>query len=320
MTAFYATALLLGVAVSSMWVSAVSVLLAIVPAAIFASLTNDLADLAGDLEASKRNAVAGRSRSTIAALLAVTIAVGVLFAWLWRDDPTLLACYLATWLLLSLYSLPPFRFKERGAAGVLFDAAGEQLFPVLVAVLLACRGAQLAVSGAWIGSVCVWSFAYGLRGILWHQLADADNDRAANFSTFARQHPRAAAVLGTFVIFPLEIAGLAAMLWQIGSGWPAACLVLYLLYAIRSAHRWQKTPVIVVPKPRFFIVLQQFYTDLFPVGLLVAAAIRDRTDLAVLLVHLLLFPGRVVQAIRWLSASIARTVVSASEPHHGGVG
>src|SRR5258708_18851038 len=97
-------------------------------------------------------------------------------------------------------ALPPFRFKERGAAGVLCDAAGEQLFPALVAVALACRGAQRAVSGAWVASVAVWALAYGLRGIVWHQLSDVDNDRAAGFRTFARRHPRAAPFIGTFVV------------------------------------------------------------------------------------------------------------------------
>lgn len=302
-----------------MWVSALSVLLAIVPAAIYASLTNDLTDFAGDLEAGKRNGIFGRSRSAIIAFAALALAAGFVFVWLWRDEATLLLCYLAIWLSFTLYSLPPFRLKERGAAGVLFVAAGEQLFPVLVAVLLASRGAHRSVSGTWIGSVSAWALAYGMRGILWHQLTDADNDRAANFPTFACRHPRAAAVIGTFVVFPFELAALAAMLWQIGSLWPPAGLVLYLLYAVRSVRLWHKNPVIVVPKPRFFIVLQQFYTDLFPMALLIVASIRDRRDLAVLIVHLLLFPRGVAHAIR-LSASIARTVVSASEPHHGGVG
>ncbi len=184
---------------SSLWVSALSLLLAIVPAAIYASVINDVTDLAADLEAGKRNGVAGRSRSMVAT-----------FAWLWRDDALLLSCYLATWLAFSLYSLPPFRFKERGAAGVLCDAAGEQLFPALVAVFLACRGAQRAVSGAWVASVAVWALAYGLRGIVWHQLTDVDNDRAAGFRTFARRHPRAAPVIGTYVVFPLELGAMAA--------------------------------------------------------------------------------------------------------------
>jgi hypothetical protein len=320
LSAFYATALVLHIAVSSLWVSALELLLAIVAAAIYASLINDVTDLAGDLQAGKRNAVAGRSRSVVATLLAFTAGAGFLFAWLWRDDAPLLAFYLATWLAFSLYSIPPFRFKERGAAGVLCDAAGEQLFPTLVAVFLACRGAQRAVSGAWMASVAVWALAYGLRGILWHQLTDSENDRAAGFRTFARRHPRAAPVIGTFIVFPLELSALAAMLWQIGSAWPPAFLVLYVLYAVHSARRWQRAPVIVVPKPRFFIVLHQFYSDLFPVALLITASVRNRWVLIVLAAHLLLFPRRVVHAIRRLRASIARTVVNASEPHHGGVG
>ena len=320
LSTFYATALVLHVAVSSLWAGALLLLLAVVAAAVYASVINDVTDRADDVAAGKRNRVAGRSRSMIAALIAVTVGAGFLFAWLWRDDALLLSCYLATWLAFSLYSLPPFRFKERGAAGVLCDAAGEQLFPALVAVFLACRGAQRAVSGAWVASVAVWALAYGLRGIVWHQLTDVDNDRAAGFRTFARRHPRAAPGIGTYVVFPLELGALAAMLWQIGSAWPPAFLVLYALYAVRSARRWQTAPVIVVPKPRFFIVLHQFYSDLFPVALLITASVRDRRVLIVLAAHLLLFPRRVIHAIRRLRASTARTVVNASEPHHGGVG
>jgi len=303
-----------------MWIGALSLLFAIVPAAIYASVINDVTDLAGDLEAGKRNALAGRSRAMVAALVALAAGAGLLFAWLWRDDAPLLSCSLATWLAFSLYSLPPFRFKERGAAGVVCVAAGEQLFPALVAVFLACRGAQGAASGAWIASVAVWALACGLRGIVWHQLTDVDNDRAAGFRTFARRYPRAAPVIGTFVVFPLELGALAAMLWQIGSAWPPAFLALYALYAVRSARRYRRAPVIVVPKPRFFIVLHQFYSDLFPVALLIAASLRDRRALVVLAAHLLLFPRQVVHAIRRLSASTARIVVNASEPHHGGVG
>ena len=320
LSTFYATALVLHVAVSSLWAGALLLLLAVVAAAVYASVINDVTDRADDVAAGKRNRVAGRSRSLIAALIAVTVGAGFLFAWLWRDDARLLLCYLATWLAFSLYSLPPFRFKGRGAAGVLCDAAGEQLFPTLVAVFLACRGAQRTASGAWVASVAIWALAYGLRGIVWHQLTDVDNDRAAGVRTFARRHPHAAPLIGTFVAFPLELGALAAMLWQIGGAWPPAFLVLYLLYAVRSARRWQRAPVIVVPKPRFFIVLHQFYSDLFPVALLITASVRDRRDLVVLAAHILLFPRQVVHAIRRLRASTARTVVNASEPHHGGVG
>src|SRR5260370_7379886 len=63
LSTFYATALVLHVAVSSLWVSALSLLLAIVPAAIYASVINDVTDLAAALAAATRNARAAPSPS-----------------------------------------------------------------------------------------------------------------------------------------------------------------------------------------------------------------------------------------------------------------
>jgi len=320
LSAFYATALVVRVPVISIWPAALSLLLAIIAAAAYASVINDATDRADDRAAGKRNRVAGRPRPIVTAVLAAISGTGLAFAWLWRDDGRLLSCYLLTWLAFSLYSLPPFRFKKRGAAGALCDAAGAHLFPALVAVFAARRGAQEAVNDAWVASVAAWALAYGLRGILWHQMSDLEPDRAANVRTFARRHPGAARTIGTFVAFPLELAALAAMLWRIGSLWPVAFLGLYVLYAAASARRWQTRPVIVAPRPRFFIVLHQYYADLFPAALLIAAALRDRRDVLVLIVHFSLFPRLALRAIQRLSASTAKTVVSASDPHHGGFG
>jgi 1,4-dihydroxy-2-naphthoate octaprenyltransferase len=305
--------------VHALWAAALSLLLAIATAAVYASAINELADRGDDAAAGKRNRAADRPRS-VAAIFAAAVSVGLAFAWLWRHDTALLSCYLATWLAFVLYSIPPFRLKKRGLAGVLCDAAGEQMFPALAAVFIASRGAERGVSGAWLAGVAVWALAFGLRGILWHQLRDVDNDRAAGVRTFVSRQPHAAAAIGTFVVFPLELGAFGFMLWQIGGAWPAAFLVFYALYAIRTVRRGHMTPVIVAWKPRSFIVLQDFYTELFPVALLIAASIRDRRDLIILIVHLSLFPRRVISVIRRLSASTANTVVKASEPHHGGFG
>ena len=335
LSAFYATALVLRLPVISIWISALSLLLSMVTVAVYASAINELTDRADDAAAGKRNRATDQPRF-IVWLFAVAVGVGFTFGWLWREDTRLFSCYLATWLAFAFYSIPPFRLKKRGLPGVLCVAAGEQMFPALVAVFVACRGTHRMVSAAWVTSVAIWALAYGLRGIIWHQMTDVENDRRAGVQTFAARHPRGAVVFGTFVVFPIELAALTAMLWQIGSPWPPAFLVLYTLNAIRNARRWHMAPVIVAPKPQFFIVLHQFYSDLFPVALLISAAIRDRLDLIVLAIHLLLFPRRasyglyVVKRIglmlrssisrRRVSASTANTVVNASEPHHGGFG
>src|SRR5690349_322323 len=149
LSAFYATALFLHVAVSALWAGALTLLLSMMTAAIYASAVNELTDRADDAAAGKRNRAADRPRG-LALLLGVVAAAGVAFAWLWRDDTPLLSCYLAIWLAFAFYSIPPVRLKKRGLAGVLCDAAGEQMFPALVAVLVACRYAHRAVSGTWL--------------------------------------------------------------------------------------------------------------------------------------------------------------------------
>jgi len=289
LAAFYATALTLQVPVSSLWPAALVLLLALVPGAAYVSVINDLTDRDEDLAAGKPNRLLGRPPAYAAALVAITAGLGIVFCILWRHDALLLGVYLAAWLAFSLYSLPPFRFKARGILGVLCDASGAHLFPTLVGVIVACRAAaDRPVSVAWLAAVGTWAFANGVRGILWHQLTDRDNDRVAGVRTFAQLHPpHVAARLGTYAVFPLELAGLAAMLWQMRSVWAVGFLLLYALFAAIRTYRFALNPVIVAPKPRFLIVLHEYYDLFLPIAILL-----ESRDWLVLAIHIVLFPNR----------------------------
>jgi 4-hydroxybenzoate polyprenyltransferase len=288
LAAFYATALTLHVPVSSLWAAALTLLLALVPGAAYVSVINDLTDEDEDRAAGKPNRLAGRSRAYAALLISVTAGAGVVVCILWRRDALLLGVYLAAWLAFSLYSLPPFRFKARGILGVLCDASGAHLFPTLVAVILACREAHRPVSVTWLAAVGTWAFANGVRGILWHQLTDRDHDRVAGVRTFAQLHPpHVASRLGTILVFPLELAGLAAMLWQMRSGWAAGLLVAYALFTAIRTYRFRLNLVVVEPKPRFLIVLHEYYDLFLPIAILV-----ESRDWLVLVIHVALFPNR----------------------------
>lgn len=291
--AFYATAAVLQIPVSSLWLGALTVLLSMVPGAAYVSVINDVTDRADDAKAGKPNRVAGLSRPAVVALVAIPIAAGLFFAFLWRDDVLLSSLYLAAWAAFSLYSLPPFRLKTRGIFGVLADACGAHLFPTLVTVVVVFRAAERPVRVPWLVMAGVWAFAYGLRGILFHQLADRENDRNAAVRTFAARHPpHVAARLGAFIAFPLELAAAAAMVWQIGSLWPVAFLALYALLGAVRIVRWHWNAVIVTPRPRFFVVLQEYYDFFLPIAILIASALQHPTDVLALAVHLLVFPRR----------------------------
>jgi UbiA prenyltransferase family len=296
--AFYATALTLDVAVSSLWRAALIVLASLVPGAAYVSVINDLTDCDDDLAAGKPNRLAGRSPWLAATLVALTAGMGVAISWLWRDDALLVTAYLMAWLAFSLYSWPPFRFKKRGLLGVLCDASGAHLFPTLVAVILAYRGAGRPVSATWLVAIAVWAFANGLRGILWHQLTDVANDRAAGVRTFAERHPRRAMLLGTYIAFPLELLALGTMLWLMRAPAPLVALGLYAYLTSKRMRHWKVNAVVVAPKPRFFIVLAEYYSVYLPVSILIASAVRHPRDWIVLGVHVVVFPMRLAQSLR----------------------
>jgi 4-hydroxybenzoate polyprenyltransferase len=299
LAAFYATSLLAGASILSQVPALLLLLTALVPGAVYVSVLNDLTDRDEDGRAGKANRMAAAPPWLASAAIGPAIACGLAVAWYWRGDPLLLGCYLAAWISFTLYSLPPFRLKVRGAAGLAADAAGAHLFPTLVAVLLAFRAVGAPVDPLWLLAAGLWAFAHGLRGILWHQLLDSAADEAAGVRTFVQRVPRARAVaLGNYLVWPAELAALALLLWKLGSAGPLVGLLLYALLARQRLRIFRLRAVVVEPRPRHLVLLQEYYTLFLPLSLLVEAALRRPADSAILLAHLILFPIALSTAAR----------------------
>lgn len=276
-------------------------LLALVPGAVFVSLLNDWTDRSDDAAAGKPNRQAGRDPRLALALIALCLAAGLALGWTWRGDPLLLASYAAGWIAYTLYSLPPFRFKTRGAAGVLCDAIGANLVPALLAAQLTARALGAPLPPALLAAVAVWSLMFGLRGILWHQIGDLEADRRAGAPTFVARHGAAAAEAWTRrLVFPLELAGLAALVALSGLPvWLAAGagLMLYAGLIHERIDRFDMTVTLVRPHPRGCLALHEYYDVFLPLALLVAGLWREPLVLVVLAAHLVLFPVRVRQVL-----------------------
>lgn len=293
LAAFVATLVMLRAPVAPAWAEAAALLFAIAAGAVFVSLLNDITDVEEDARAGKANRMAARPMVFRIVALSAPVAVGILFLFLWRDDPALAGAYLAAWVAFTLYSVPPFRLKVRGAAGVLADACGAHLFPTLVAMLVAFRAAERPVDPLWLAAGGAWALGYGVRGILWHQLSDRPNDRVAGVHTFAERHsPRLAIRIGLWAAWPLEAAGLAVLLWSSGTLLPIWFLGGYLLLVLWRVHSWKMTAVIVAPKPDYLILMHEYYDVFLPLALLIASSARHPQDLVVLAVYLALFPRR----------------------------
>ena len=307
---FYGTAWIGRGSIASLSPQILILLAAIVPGAIYVSVINDLSDRADDAAAGKRNRMIGRPWPQSAAFVALPLAIGLAFLLLWRDRPPLMLAYLGAWISFSLYSLPPLRQKVRGVAGILADASGAHLFPSLVSLFLAAYAAGTRPDPIWIAAVAAWALAYGLRGIIWHQLADAAADRRAGVRTFAeRLAPARAAAFAVRFVFPAELVALAAMLWRLETPLPSLFLLGYALLLLMRVHFTGERAVIVMPRSRSWaMVLQEYYELFLPVSILLASAWLHPLDLAILAAHLLLFHRRAfgtLRQLRALSAALA---------------
>lgn len=296
--AFVATLVMLRAPVAAAWAEAIALLVAIAAGAVFVSLLNDLTDLDEDARAGKANRMAGRSRAFRTVALCVPVAIGLLFLFLWRAEPLLAGAYLAAWIAFTLYSVPPFRLKVRGLPGVLADACGAHLFPTLVAIIVAFRAVEHPLDPLWIVAGGAWALGYGVRGILWHQLSDRANDRAAGVHTFVERHsPRLAIGIGLWIAWPLEAAGLAVLIWRSGTLLPIWFLAAYLLLVLWRIRRWNMTAVIVAPRPDYLILMHEYYDVFLPLALLSASSVRHPQDLWMVAAYLALFPRRPLQTI-----------------------
>ena len=285
----YATAALSRIPFPSLWPVVALALLALIICASYVSVLNDLTDAKDDQASGKPSRWPRESSIVPALLLAACVAAGSGFLIVWRKDTLLFCAYLLCWLAFTLYSAPPFRLKTRGILGVLADASGAHLFPTLFAVLLVYHWNRTVAPAEWTIFISLWSFAAGVRGILWHQLEDADNDRKIGLRTFACLHgTKAAESLGRFT-FLIESGAFAAMLWLTHNALAALLLVLYGLFAL---IRWRLLGIsLAVCKPgqASRMAMAEYYIVLYPLAYLLTASWQQPSVLFLLLLHGVLF-------------------------------
>lgn len=302
--AYYGTLFLARVPVATTWRTALVLIAAIAVEAAYVSLLNDLTDR--DIDHAAGKPLRTGSPALPLALLIACIVAGAAIAYAWRGDLPVVVTYAAGWLAFTLYSLPPFRFKTRGIHGVICDAAGAQLLPAVMAVLVAAGATRSSADATWLGAVAAWAFANGVRGIVWHQLRDEEADRRTNVGTFVvRRGAGTATFIATWIAFPVELLALAAMLATLHSVWPIAALALYAALMLLRPRRYGAHASIVTPAPRSFLILNEYGEAYLPVAILIASALVNRIDAVVLAVHLFLFPRQSLQLIREV-AGLAR--------------
>jgi len=305
----YMTAFLLGASLRDVWPALALTLGALTAAAAYVSLINDLTDIDDDRVAGKQNRLARRSRGVRAGALAGCLAIGAGATVAWRDDLLAVGLYAGAWVAFSLYSIPPVRLKARGILGVVADAAGAHVFPQLLVVVAVFHRHGTPLDAGWIAAVAAWAAANGVRGAVWHQLADVDVDARAGIRTFGRIHPRRAHWLAR-ASFAIELALFAVLLWRSHNALAFALLVPYFALEALRSKLWGVKLVIAGRAPVFRIAMHEYYIVLYPLSFLIAASIRHPFDAPVLVAHVVLFHRTLVEMTRHAGRA-ARELVSA---------
>lgn len=277
--------------------------------AMFGYMVNAWSDRRVDLAAGKPSALArlpGASAGILVAFI-LLLALAVPFL-LYRHRPDVLALHGASLAMAALYSLPPVRFKERGALGLGVSAVAQRVLPCMTVFQL--LGAWDAVAVA----MCVLGALVGTRYIMVHQILDAAADRATGVRTVAtvRGVPFLRDALRAFV-FPLEVAALLGVVALLSLEAPAVAAATAavaawngLQYLTLKAERGARF------SPVSYAVFADYYNFFLPtlLSLLLCAARPS------------LWPVAVFNAL-WLSgelgrqaATLRRVLATAASPSH----
>ncbi len=290
----YATILLQATPPQTAIVTLLALLISMFFVAAYGHVTNDIFDIEIDKRASKPNQMA--SLSVLERILVCTsLAFAGLVPWLFIDFSIRCALLLAgIYTLLTVYSAPPIRLKERGLWGVIADAAAVHAVPTLfVATVFSQLGnfsQSESVSLAIVATL--WAFLVGIRGIVLHQIWDWENDLVAGVNTLVTKiGVESARSWLSFVIFPGEIVMLSLLVFVISQFAPLlnGFFIIYVVLRGVNINLTSSPSFDPAPAVQKYIPAHDFYEAWLPLALLVLLSVREALFIPLLVFHIVVF-------------------------------
>ncbi|WP_293355774.1 MULTISPECIES: phytanoyl-CoA dioxygenase family protein [unclassified Microcoleus] len=262
--------------------------------AAYGHVINDIFDIEVDKLAGKQNRMASLSTPQ-RLLLCVTLAGLGLVPWLFIGLGTQSAILLAAiYILLTIYSAPPLRLKERDIWGAIADAAAVHAIPTLFVSTVFSQLSNLprpeSVTLATVATL--WAFLVGIRGIVLHQIWDLENDLASGINTLVvRIGVESARSWLSFLIFPCEMLLLGLLVFVISQFAPflGGFFILYVI--LRGINTKLTSPPVFDPAPaqKASVPAHDFYEAWLPLKLLVLLSIREASFVPLLIFHIVIF-------------------------------
>ncbi len=254
-------------------------------------------DVEEDRKAGKKNIALNVNVPKRIFLLIGLLALGIL-PWFFLGMNSI-SFYLWIGIIVSLilYTIKPFRFKERGILGVFLDAAYGHVLPVLVLLFLLHSKFQpdFKYSLLLLVVIIIITFLKGLRNIINHQLNDRKSDKINEVNTFVLSFsPLASLNLLNRYIIPIEGTGLLFFHLVLAFTIPVFPLFflffMTLIYFSFSAWKWFKMPRRQL-RFKFLYFLNDYYEYYLPLFCLLYLIYVNPIFFIILILHLILFPN-----------------------------
>lgn len=213
----------------SVWDISIKFILYFIYLAVFFSfsyLINDYSDMEADKKARKKKVIFDVDKRLTTIVLILLPICGVVPLWIYLDFNMLyIGLTVAVYFLGAAYSIPLFRFKERGFIGLLECSVAQRCIPLLVIPFLVDSYNIYFV--LWI----VISFIDGIRYLVIHQYIDRENDLKAGVRTFVLDYKINAKKL-LITLFVVESAFFLFIFFKLFmiNPYMIAFLVFYIIY------------------------------------------------------------------------------------------
>jgi 4-hydroxybenzoate polyprenyltransferase len=160
-------------------------LITLIGTAAFGYFINDWADIETDKRGGKANTVA-RIIKWKRYIILVSLLLGAFLPWFWLIQLPFGFLGFIFWLfeltVLTLYSVPPFRLKNKAIWGIICDTLYGHVLPIGIAMAIFCGHLLPSTSKLVVGSCLL--FFKGMRNIITHQIQDRVADRKSKTRTF----------------------------------------------------------------------------------------------------------------------------------------
>lgn len=290
------TCFLLELNFEQVWTSVFIVLVALTIGGIYAYAVNDFSDKIEDYESNKPNFFQRKGSFFTFLVFSLLIGLGLLIVWYFRTHLELVILYITNWIVFALYSLKPFRVKERKFSGILFGGLGDSFFPSCFCLFVVASLTNQNISWTWVIGVAIWSLALGIKYMTWHQLQDVDRDLSTGTHTFVTTRPINKVVqLIHRYFFPMEIIGLICILFSLPSVWITIVFFIQLIFEMIRSIAFDRRIVRVYSKEDHTLYFQEFYELFLPLAILIEFSLIDSQFIILIIGFIALFYPRFLQ-------------------------